>query len=80
VEHDAVIEAFARQFDDARDVAGGQIGAQLDHDVAGLAVAGVEGEGEGFGHVVCLLKQFAQAYSVRRPPVTLFPCFSLSPP
>jgi hypothetical protein len=52
VEDHAVIEAFARQFGDARNVAGGQIGAQLDHNVAGLAVAGIEGEGEGLGHVI----------------------------
>ena len=34
VEHDAVIGAFARQFLDARDMAGRQIGQQFDDDIA----------------------------------------------
>ena len=51
MELDPVVEPFADQFLDPRDVAGGQIGAQLDLDVAGLTAAGVEREGEKFvGH------------------------------
>jgi len=42
----AVVEAFGDQLLDPRDVAGGQIGAQLDDDVAALALAGVEREDE----------------------------------
>jgi hypothetical protein len=54
VELDAIVEAFAGQLLDARDMAGGQIGAQLDDNVAG-AIAGVHGEGQKFvGHVCSL--------------------------
>ena len=47
VEDDAVVEARIRQIGDARDMAGSEIGAQLDGDVAA-----VEGQGQGLrvGH------------------------------
>ena len=46
VEHHAVVKAFVRQFGDPLDMARRKVGAQLDDDVAALAVAGVEGEGQ----------------------------------
>ena len=47
VEYHIVIEAFLRIFDDAGDMAGRKVGAQLDDDVA----AAVEGKGQGVvGH------------------------------
>jgi hypothetical protein len=46
VEHDPVVEPFVGQLGDPRDVAGREIGPQLDDHVAALPVAGVEGEGE----------------------------------
>ena len=47
MEDHAVVKAFLGIFDDARDMAGREVGAQLDHDVA----AAVEGEGKRFvGH------------------------------
>eukprot|EP01089_Gocevia_fonbrunei_P008701 TRINITY_DN20410_c0_g1_i1.p1 TRINITY_DN20410_c0_g1~~TRINITY_DN20410_c0_g1_i1.p1 ORF type:complete len:168 (+),score=12.83 TRINITY_DN20410_c0_g1_i1:247-750(+) len=51
VEDHAVVEAFPGQFGDAGGVTGGQIGAQLDDDIAIFAVTGVESESQGFvGH------------------------------
>ena len=51
VEHHAVVKALAHQFLDALDMLGRKVGAQLDLDVAALAVAGVERESEIFvGH------------------------------
>ena len=43
------------------------------------AVAIVEREGEGFGHFVCLLMEFAPALRSQSPPVTLPACFSFFP-
>ncbi len=48
VEHHAVIETFAGQFRDPLDMAGREIGAQLDDDIAALSVAAVESEGQRF--------------------------------
>ena len=55
VEHDAVVEAFARQLLDALDVLGREVGAQRDDDAAfgGLHDEGVLGVGGG--HVSMLL-------------------------
>jgi hypothetical protein len=46
VELDPVVEPFADQFGDPGDVAGGQIGAQLDLHIAARA----ERKGKVFGH------------------------------
>jgi len=47
VELHAIVEAFAGKLGDPPDVAGGEIRAQLDHDVA----AARKGKGEGLGRV-----------------------------
>ena len=58
VEHHTVIEAVLGKGGDAFDMAGRQIGAQLDDDVA----AAVEGEGKRFvGHVCPLRKKGGDA-------------------
>ena len=49
VEHHAVVESFARQLRDAIDMARREVGTQPDDDIAAVAVAGVESEGERFG-------------------------------
>ena len=48
MEHHAVVKAAFGQFGDPLDMAGRQIGAQLDDDIAALSVAAIEGEGELF--------------------------------
>ena len=55
MEHNAVVEAFADEFGDAFDMAGREIGPQLDDHVLVFAVSGVERECESVGHRVCLL-------------------------
>ncbi len=46
VEFHTIVKAFARQFDNACDMVGGKVRAQLDYDIAGRQV-----HGEGFGHL-----------------------------
>ncbi len=55
VEDHPVVEAFAGQRGNAFDMAGREIGAQLDHYILVFAVAGVEGQSQLVGHGSCLL-------------------------
>ena len=55
VEHHAVIEALSRQFGDARNMTGCEIGPEADDNVAALSIAGVESESERIGHYFLLL-------------------------
>ncbi len=63
VEHHAVVEAFGNQLLDAGDMAGRQVRAQVDDDIAPFPVSGIEREGELFiGHLHNLLWQYAASY------------------
>ena len=56
VEHHAVVETFLRQLGNPLDMAGRQIGAQLDDHIAALPVSGIERERERLiGHMGLLL-------------------------